>query len=186
MEKQFFKMKIMKSCITSFFLLTFCVFYGQNTQFKNERYEVINDFFSSRKGDVELDRDFFPFLGLSVLIAEIDLIDNLLGHCVDPEKQKTYSYGSLISKEEIFQMQNQLDSYFQLSRIDSKKVSEKIKLVNDRNNSKTAITLPLISNDKAIIYITNKRNEEELILLVKDKGKWNVRCKKYFYLRIDD
>ena len=56
------------------------------------------------------------------------------------------------------------------------------KIVNDPENTIPAITLPLIINDKAIVYLTNKINEETLFLLIKKENEWIIRCeKKYIY-----
>jgi hypothetical protein len=65
-------------------------------------------------------------------------------------------------------------------------VSDNFKILTDLENTIPAITLPLIYNDKAIVYLTNKKNEETLFVLVKKDNEWIVRCRKNVYLRFDD
>lgn len=65
-------------------------------------------------------------------------------------------------------------------------LSDNIEIVDDTENTMSTITFPLIHNDKAIVYMTNKNNEETLLVLVKKDNDWIIRCKKNIYLRFDD
>ena len=114
------------------------------------------------------------------------MIDNLLGHCVDLEKRETYSFSEIVSSEEISKMSDQIVWFNYYRTIDSTMVSDNFKIVDDLENIRPAITLPMIYNDKAIVYMTNKKNEETLFVLVKKNNEWIVRCTKNVYLRFDD
>ncbi len=83
-------------------------------------------------------------------------------------------------------MDTQITLFFKYKTIDSSLLSSNIIIVDDIENSKPAITLPLIHNNKAMVYMTNKKNEETLFVLVKEEGQLVVRCTKQMYLRIDD
>jgi hypothetical protein len=141
---------------------------------------VINALYKNRSveknGQVELDKYFYKFLGLGAIISQPDFIDNLWGHCIDIEKRETYSFSEIINSEEISKMRDQVAWFLRNPIIDSTKVSDKIKIVNDIENNKTALSIPLIYNNKAILYLTNKNNQETLIVLVKEKNEWVVRC----------
>ena len=180
----------MKITFTIAFLIFTCLINAQNDEINKERYKVINAIYAKvnveKYGQVELDKNFFPFLGLGVLISDGELIDNLFGNCADYENEIIYTYKEILSDNEISEMRDQIDWFGNYRIIDSTMVSDKIKIVEDKNNLKRAITLPLVFNDKAIVYLTNKNNEETLFVLIKKDNEWIVRCRKNLYLRIDD
>lgn len=163
---------------------------AQNDPLQKERYEVIDALFTNvdieKYGPVELDRNFFPFLGLRSIISDFKLVDNLMGNCGNFEKQEEYLYSDLLSPQEISEMQSQIDLFATYKRINPNLISDAIKVTKDPRNTKTAITLPLVFNDKAIVYRTNKNNQESLFVLVKAEGQWRVRCVKNLYMRFDD
>jgi|GEM_PF-2647740 len=158
--------------------------YAQNDSIQKERYEVIKALY--KNGKPTLDKHFLQYLGIGNLISNPEMIDNLLGHCIDMEKRETYSFSEIVSSEEISKMRDQIDWYNYYRTIDSTMVSDNFKIVADLENTIPAITLPLIYNDKAIVYLTNKKNEETLFVLVKKNNEWIVRCRKNVYLRFDD
>lgn len=174
----------MKFKILVFLLILSSVIYSQNDSIQQERYEVINALF--KKGKPTLDKHFYQYLGIGVLISESKLIDDLLGHCSDVEKKEKYSFSDILSKQEISKMQSQISHFSNYRYLDSSKVTNNIRIVDDLENTKPAITLPLVVNNKAIVYYTNKNNVETLFVLVKLNNKWIVRCRKYLYLRFDD
>ena len=158
--------------------------YAQNDDIQKERYEVINTLF--KNGDLTLDKHFFQFLGIGALISDSNLIDNQLGHCFNIDKKESYAFSDIISSEEISKMYKQISGFSYYRTLDSTMLSNNIIIVDDKENTKSAITLPLIYNDKAIIYMTNKNNEEQLFVLVKENDEWTIRCRKNIYLRFDD
>lgn len=182
--------KVMKKLILILLFTITSVSFAQNDSLQKERYEVINaiykDVDTEKYGLIELDRNFFPFLGLGLIISDYELVESLLGHCADFEEEVEYSYSEILNREELTEIQKQIGMFGYFSRIDPKLISKKIKVTEDTNNSKTAITQPLIYNNKAIVYRTNKNNEEKLFVLVKENGNWKVRCVKHIYLRFDD
>ena len=133
-----------------------------------------------------MDKHFLQYLGIGNLISNPEMIDNLLGHCIDMEKRETYSFSEIVSSEEISKMRDQIGWFNYYRTIDSTMVSDNLKILTDLENTIPAITLPLIYNDKAIVYLTNKKNEETLFVLVKKDNEWIVRCRKNVYLRFDD
>ncbi len=163
---------------------------AQNDTIQKERYDVINALYKNvdieQYDQIELDKDFFIFLGLSAIISAPEFIDNLYGHCADFENEETLSYSDIISREDILEMHYQIGWLGIYKTIDSTLISDKIKLSDENDNSKTAITIPLISNNKAIVYRTNRDNEETLFVLIKKDGNWIIRCRKNLYLRFDD
>ena len=163
---------------------------AQNDSIQNERYEVINAIYNDlnvdKYGKIELDKNFFIFLGLQVIIGEEDLIDNLSGTCSVNENELEYSYSEILSNDDISAMRKQIDWMPYYKTLDSTLISDKIKLSNQNDNTKTAITLPLIHNDKALVFRTNKNNQETLFVLMKEKEKWIIKCVKNLYLRFDD
>ncbi len=163
---------------------------AQNDSIQKERYEVINAIYKDvdfdKYGKIELDKNFFIFLGLKVIISEKDLIDNLFGNCSINENEIEYSYSEILSKDDISAMREQIDWMPFYKTLDSTLISDKIKLSNQNDNTKTAITLPLIHNDKALVYRTNRNNQETLFVLMKEKEKWIIKCVKNLYLRFDD
>jgi len=174
----------MKFKIFIFFLLVHSVFYAQSDLLQKERYKVINALY--KNAQPKLDKNFLPFLGISTIISNYQSMDNLLGHCIDIKKQEKYSYADIISAEDISEMDIQIAFFSQYKTLDSSLLSNNITIVNDTENAKPAITLPLIHNNKAIVYMTNKKNEETLFVLVKEEEEWIVRCTKHIYIRIDD
>jgi hypothetical protein len=158
--------------------------YAQNDSIQKERYEVLKALY--KNGKPTLDKHFLQYLGIGNLISNPEMIDNLLGHCIDMEKRETYSFSEIVSSEEISKMRDQIGWFNYYRTIDSKMVSDNFKIVTDLENTIPAITLPLIYNDKAIVYLTNKKNEETLFVLVKKNNEWIVRCRKNVYLRFDD
>ena len=133
-----------------------------------------------------MDKHFLQYLGIGNLISNPEMIDNLLGHCINMEKRETYSFSEIVSSEEISKMRDQIGWFNYYRTIDSTMVSDNLKILTDLENTIPAITLPLIYNDKAIVYLTNKKNEETLFVLVKKDNEWIVRCRKNVYLRFDD
>ena len=180
----------MKPIILFLFLILSSGIYAQNDTIQKERYEVINALYKNvdieQYGRVELDKNFFVFLGLSAIISQPKFIDNLYGHCADFEKEELLSYSDILSQDEISEMHYQIGWLGNYQTIDSTLISDKIKLSDENDNSKTAITLPVVYNNKAIVYLTNRNNTENLFVLVKKDGEWIIRCRKYLYLRIDD
>lgn len=180
----------MRIFLNTFLLVFVCSIYAQDNQLLNERYNVINALFAKVEvenyGQAELDEDFFPFLGLGVLISDGDLIDSLFGNCIDFENNKKYSYKDVLFQNEISKMRDQISLFDFYKTINHERISNKIKIVRDNKNIKPAITFPLIYNNKAVIYMTNKKNEETLYVLIKERNGWIVRCRKSLYLRIDD
>ena len=163
---------------------------SQNALIEKERYNVIEALFKDRKGNkrgkVILDRNFFPFLGLFLMISDPDFMDkNLMGHCLDMEKKIVYSFSEILSKKNLDEMDDQISYYPYYRRIDPAKVPRKIKLINDKRNERHAISLPLISGNKAVVYYTNKNNEASILVFEKIEGKWIRRCNKQVYLRFD-
>ena len=158
--------------------------YAQNDSIQKERYEVIKALY--KNGKPTLDKHFLQYLGIGNLISNPEMIDNLLGHCIDMEKRETYSFSEIVSSKEISKMRDQIGWFNYYRTIDSTMVSDNFKIVTDLENTIPAITLPLIYNDKAIVYLTNKKNEETLFVLVKKNNEWIVRCRKNIYLRFDD
>ncbi|MGO3810905.1 hypothetical protein [Mesonia sp.] len=174
----------MKFKILLLLLIVTSGIYAQNDSIVKERYEVINALY--KNGKPTLDKHFLQYLGIGKLISNPEMIDNLLGHCIDMEKRETYSFSEIVSSKEISKMRDQI-SWFQYYRnIDSTMVSDNINITEDLENTIPAITLPLIYNDKAVVYVTNKKNEETLFVLVKKDNEWVVRCTKNVYLRFDD
>ena len=166
------------------FLIITSGIFAQNDIIQKERYEVIKALY--KNGKPTLDKHFHQYLGIGNLISNPEMIDNLLGHCVDLEKRETYSFSEIVSSEEISKMSDQIVWFNYYRTIDSTMVSDNFKIVDDMENIRPAITLPLIYNDKAIVYMTNKKNEETLFVLVKKNNEWIVRCTKNVYLRFDD
>ncbi|WP_423819264.1 hypothetical protein V5739_00795 [Salinimicrobium sp. TIG7-5_MAKvit] len=80
----------MKKIILCLFLTLTGVAYSQNDSIHKERYEVINALYGSsdvkKYGKVELDKKFFPFLGLSVIISDLEFMEDLMGSCMDLEE----------------------------------------------------------------------------------------------------
>jgi hypothetical protein len=157
---------------------------AQNDSILKERYEVIKALY--KNGKPTLDKHFLQYLGIGNLISNPEMIVNLLGHCIDMEKRETYSFSEIVSSEEISKMRDQIGWFNYYRTIDSTMVSDNFKILTDLENTIPAITLPLIYNDKAIVYLTNKKNEETLFVLVKKDNEWIVRCRKNVYLRFDD
>lgn len=159
-----------------------------------ERINVINSLFSNKKGAFnpntesyekpELSKFFFQFRGLAAIIWNPKFIDNLMGHCVNYEKEEIYSFGEIFSIQELSQLREQIGFFHIYETIDKKLIDNSINIVD--SHDAPAITFPLIINDKAIIYLTNKYNYEVLLVLVKEKGKWIVRCRKMLYNVIID
>lgn len=174
-----------RALLTIIALLLINSLFAQNDELEIERYEVINALFA-KADQVTLDSNYFPFLGISAIISDNQFIDNLLGHCLDVEKEATYSFAKIISSQEIQEMNYQISFYSYYKALAQSRLSQNIKLVKDKSNTARAISLPLISNGKAIVYMTNKDNEETLFVLVKKDGSWIVRCLKHLYQRIDD
>ena len=166
------------------------VAYAQNDSIHQERYEVINAFYGNldveKYGKVELDKKFFPFLGLGVIISDYELMEDLMGSCADLENNKYFSYSEILSPKEIAELSTQISSFGDYNKIDARLLTDKVKLVTDKKNTHQAITLPLVYNNKAIIYRTNKNSEETLFVLVKENGEWNVRCVKHIYAHFED
>ena len=156
---------------------------AQNDSIQKERYEVIKALY--KNGKPTLDKHFLQYLGIGNLISNPEMIVNLLGHCIDMEKRETYSFSEIVSSEEISKMRDQIGWFNYYRTIDSTMVSDNFKILTDLENTIPAITLPLIYNDKAIVYLTNKKNEETLFVLVKKDNEWIVRCRKNVYLRFD-
>lgn len=165
-------------------LLINSVLYAQSDSLHKERYQVINALY--KNAQPKIDKNFLPFLGIRTIISNYKLMDNLLGHCIDTKKKVEYSYKDIISAEDISEMDTQISLFSRYKTIDSSLLSSNITIVDDIEHTKPAITLPLIHNNKAIVYMTNKKNEETLFVLVKEEGEWLVRCAKQMYLRIDD
>ena len=163
---------------------------AQNDSIQKERYKIINAIHKNldveKYGKAELDKNFFIFLGLSAIINDRDLIENSYGHCADYDNEIEYSYSEIITQEDIENMHQQISLMAYYKTIDSTLISDKIKLSKENNNSKTAISLPLIHKNKAIVYRTNRNNQEDLFVLVKEDGEWIIRCIKNLYLRFDD
>jgi hypothetical protein len=174
----------MKFKILILFLILTSGIYAQNDSIQKERYEVIKALY--KNGKPTLDKHFLQYLGIGNLISNIEMIDNLLGHCIDMQKRETYSFSEIVSSEEISKMRDQIGWFNYYRTIDSTMVSDNFKIATDLENTIPAITLPLIYNDKAIVYLTNKKNEETLFVLVKKNDEWIVRCRKNVYLRFDD
>lgn len=174
----------MKFKVIVFVLLLNNIAYAQSDLLKEERYQVINALFKNSK--LKLDKNFFLFLGVSTIISNYQSMDQLLGHCIDTKKKVKYSYADIISAKDISEMDSQIRFFPRYKTIDSSLLCSNITIVDDIEHTKPAITLPLIHNNKAIVYMTNKKNEETLFVLVKEEGEWLVRCAKQMYLRIDD
>ncbi|WP_424493267.1 hypothetical protein [Salinimicrobium sp. GXAS 041] len=179
----------MKKIILLLFCSINCQTFAQNDSLQKERYEVINalykDFNNEKRGRITLDRNFFPFLGLGSLISDKELMETLIGTCRDFKTRKEYSYFELLNQEEILQMTNQISDFEEFRRIDPKWISDKIQIKKDPENIYTAITLPLVYNNKAVVYRTNKDSAETLFVLVKEKDEWKVTCIKYLYILFD-
>jgi len=174
----------MKFKILLLFLILTSGIYAQNDSIQKERYEVIKALY--KNGKPTLDKHFLQYLGIANLISNPEMIDNLLGHCIDMDKRETYSFSEIVTSEEISKMRDQINWFNYYRTIDSTMVSDNFKIVDDLENTVPAITLPLIYNNKAIVYLTNKKNEETLFVLVKKDDEWIVRCTKNVYLRFDD
>jgi hypothetical protein len=174
----------MKFKILLIFLIITSGIYAQNESIQKERYEVINALF--KNGKPTLDKHFLQYLGIGVLITNPEILDNLFGHCLDLEKKETYSFSEIVTPEETSEMRSQISSFNYYRTIDTTMVTDNFTIKDDLENMIPAITLPLIYNDKAIVYMTNKRNEEQLFVLIKKNNEWIVRCRKSLYLRIDD
>jgi len=174
----------MKYKILLLFIIISSGIYAQNDSIQKERYEVIKALY--KNGKPTLDKHFLQYLGIANLISNPEMIDNLFGHCIDMEERETYSFSEIVNKEEISKMRDQISWFHYYRNIDSTMVSDNFKIMDDLKNTIPAITLPLIYNDKAIIYLTNKKNEETLFVLVKKDNEWIVRCTKNVYLRFDD
>ncbi|WP_282019203.1 hypothetical protein [Salegentibacter mishustinae] len=180
----------MKKIILCLLLTLTGIAYAQNDSIHKQRYEVINALYGSfdveKYGKVNLDKKFFPFLGLGVIISDLKLMEDLMGSCVDLEKNKYYSYSEILSPKEIAELGTQISWFGDYNKLDGKLLTDKVKLVRDRKNIHQAITLPLVYKNKAIIYRTNKNSEETLFVLVKENGEWNVRCVKHIYVHFED
>jgi hypothetical protein len=174
----------MKFKILLLFLIISSGIYAQTDSIQKERYEVIKGLF--KNGKPTLDKHFLQYLGIGNLISNSEMIDNLLGHCLDIDKKETYSYSKIVSAEEISKMRDQISAFAYYRTIDSTMLSDNFTIVDDCENKRPAITLPLIYNNKAIVYLTNKNNEETLFVLIKKDNEWIVRCRKNIYLRFDD
>lgn len=174
----------MKFKVIVFVLLLNNITYAQSDLLKEERYQVINALF--KNSQLKLDKIFFPFLGVSTIISNYQSMDQLLGHCIDTKKKVKYSYADIISAKDISEMDSQIRFFPRHKTIDTLLISNNITAVNDAENTRQAITLPLIHNNKAIVYVTNKKNLETLFVLVKEEEEWIVRCTKYIYIRMDD
>ena len=174
----------MKFKILLLFLILTSGIYAQNDSIQKERYEVIKALY--KNGKPTLDKHFLQYLGIANLISNPEMIDNLLGHCIDMDKRETYSFSEIVTSEEISKMRDQIGWFNYYRTIDSTMVSDNFKIVDDLENTVPAITLPLIYNYKAIVYLTNKKNKETLFVLVKKDDEWIVRCTKNVYLRFDD
>lgn len=157
---------------------------------QNERYEVINALFKNDDtltfGKVKLSKNFFQFRGLVSVISNSEFIDNLMGHCIDIEKKEVYSFKDVITYDEIRELTLQVRLFSQYRYLNQEHLADNIEVIEDLKNRYRAITLPLIINNKAILYLNNKENEEILIVMVKQNNEWIVRCRKEFYLRFDD
>lgn len=159
-----------------------------------ERMEVINSLFRNKKGafnpstgtydNPKISKFFFQFRGLSAIIWNPKFVDNLMGHCVNYEKEEIYSFSEIFTTEELSRLIEQIGFFHVYEIIDEKLIDDSINIVD--SHDAPAITLPLIINEKAIVYLTNKYNYEVLLVLVKKKGKWVVRCRKVLYNVITD
>jgi len=173
-------------------ILVFLVFLScqaQNDSIQKERYDVINALYKNHNPKHErskLSKNFFQFRGLSALISNPKLIDNLLGHCADYQKKEVYSFADIFKQKELDEIRFQINWFSAYRYIDELLINDNILIVDDLSNTHTAITLPLIVNDKAIVYRTNKDNEDTLLVLIKKNGEWEIRCRKNIYLRFDD
>lgn len=182
----------MKQIKYLFILLISFPIYSQKDPLKEERHEVINALYKNldavQYGKAELDMNFYIFFTIELIIRDSDLVDNSFGHCADFENKnyKDYQFSKLLSKDDISKMEGQIHTMSDYKSLDSTLISDKIILVNNLDNNKPAVTLPLIYNDKAIVFRTNRDNEETLFVLVKIDDEWIVRCRKYLYLRFDD
>lgn len=157
----------MKFKILLLFLILTSGIYAQNDSIQKERYEVIKALY--KNGKPTLDKHFLQYLGIGNLISNPEMIDNLLGHCIDMEKSETYSFSEIVSSEEISKMRDQIGSFNYYRTIDSTIVSDNFKIVDDLENTVPAITLPLIYNDKAIVYLTNKKKRRNIICIGKKR-----------------
>ncbi len=180
----------MKNTILFFILIASSTAYTQNDSIQKERHEVINAIYeggnTEKYGKAKLDRNFFPFFGLGLIISDLETVDNLFGHCIDRDTQELFSYSDILSQEEITELRNQISWFGIYKKLNPKLLSKKIKVSNDKNNTHHAVTLPLVYKNKAIVYRTNKENQETLFVLVKENNEWEVRCAKVIYVRFDD
>lgn len=158
--------------------------YAQNDSIQKERYEVIKALY--KNGKPTLDKNFLQYMGIGLLISNSELIDNLLGHCIDMDERETYSFSEIVTPNEISKMRDQISWFSHYRTIDSTMLTNNFTIVDDCENIRPAITLPLVYNDKAIVYLNNKLNEEHLFVLIKENDEWVVRCRKEVYVRFDD
>jgi len=167
-----------------FILLISNGLYAQNDSLQKERYEVIKALF--KNDQPTLDKNFLQFMGIGLLISKPGLIDDLLGHCIDMDKKEIYSFSEIVTPEEISKMCDQISSFSYYRTIDLTMLSNNFTIDEDCENRRPAITLPLVYNNKAIVYLNNKKNSENLFVLIKHNNEWIVRCRKEIYTRIDD
>ena len=158
--------------------------YAQNDSIQKERYEVIKALY--KNGKPTLDKNFLQYMGIGLLISNPEMIDNLIGHCIDMDERENYSFSEIVTPEEISKMRDQISWFSYYRTIDSTMLSDNFTIVDDYENNTPAITLPLVYNDKAIVYLNNKRNGEHLFVLIKENDEWIVRCRKEVYVRFDD
>lgn len=180
----------MKTLVLFLLLMANSISYAQNDSIQKERHEVINAIYkdadTKKYGKVKLDQHFFPFFGLGLIMSDSQTVDNLLGHCIDHETKQIFSYSDILSPEEISELRNQISWFGIYKKLNSKLLSQKIKVSTDRKNTHHAVTLPLVYKNKAIVYRTNKKNQETLFVLVKENDEWEVKCAKVIYVRFDN
>ena len=158
--------------------------YAQNESIQKERYDVIQALY--KNGKPTLDKNFLQFKGIRLLINNPELIDKLWGNCIAIDKLETYSFSEIVSPKEVSIMCDQIHWFSYYKTIDTTMLSDNFTIVDDCENERPAITLPLVYNNKAIVYLNNKQNEEQLFVLIKQNNEWIVRCRKEIYVRIDD
>ncbi len=174
----------MKFKILLLFTIISSGIYAQNDSIQKERYEVIKALY--KNGNPTLGKNFLQYMGIGLLISNSELIDNLLGHCVDMDQQETYSFSEIVTPNEISKMRDQISWFSHYRTIDSTMLTDNFTIVDDCENIRPAITLPLVYNDKAIVYLNNRQNAEQLFVLIKKNNEWIVRCRKEIYVRFDD
>lgn len=146
-----------------------------------KRIELINSIYKEKKKTI-LDQNFFQFRGIQAIISNPKFIDNLIGQCVDINKQEIYSFQEIFSEKEIRELKKQVLLFSKYTNIDNAYIDKSIKLENSNNkNNIIAITFPLMINDKAIIYQTDYSGYDILLVFKKINNKWVILCRKEFY-----